>query len=314
MPFAAADKIRLTVKMVQEQICVPTKSGKVCSWKDALKFTMLCQSQRLNPWSGDAYLVGYDSQDGPSFSLITSHAAFLKRAEACADYEGMDSGIILLVDEETGEVKEREGDFHLAAEKVVGGWARVFRKGRRPTYRRLRMDRFNKGFAEWRKDPAGMIVKCSEADALRSTFPSLLGGLYTDNESVIVDIQSTRVAATPAAQSGLVEVVKATTIDDPVQQREPEQTKPEPDKDPTTPLPPTPPNGKDSPSTELGRVVVEAGYNFDVFAKWGAESGNVPKVDSMADFSEVPEKVAERLLVGKRAMLKALGIMKETLI
>lgn len=44
------------------------------------------------------------------------------------------------------------------------------------------MERFNKGFAQWAVDPAGMICKCAEADALRSSFPTLLGGLYMRDE------------------------------------------------------------------------------------------------------------------------------------
>jgi phage recombination protein Bet len=182
IPYGAADKIRLSVKIIQNMVAVPTKSGKTCSERDALRFLMLCQAQRLNPFAGDAFLVGYDSQDGPSFSLITAHQAFLKRAETCADFEGMESGIILLGDDENPTISEREGDFHLENEIVVGGWARVHRKGRRDTYRRIRMGRFNKGFAQWKADAAGMIVKCAEADALRSTFPTLLGGLYMQGE------------------------------------------------------------------------------------------------------------------------------------
>ena len=180
IPYGAADKIKLSVRIIQNMVAVPTRTGKTCNERDALRFLMLCQAQRLNPFAGDAYLVGYDGKDGPSFSLITAHQSFLKRAETCADYEGMESGIILLGDD--GTITEREGDFHLEDEKVVGGWARVHRKGRKPTYRRIRMARFNKGFAQWQVDAAGMIVKCAEADALRSTFPTLLGGLYMQGE------------------------------------------------------------------------------------------------------------------------------------
>jgi phage recombination protein Bet len=180
IPYGAADKIKLSVKIIQNVVAVPTRSGATCSERDALKFLMLCQAQRLNPFAGDAFLVGYDGQNGPSFSLITAHQAFLKRAETCAEFEGMESGIILLA--EDGTVTEREGDFYLEGENVAGGWARVHRKGRRDTYRRIRMARFNKGFAQWKEDAAGMIVKCAEADALRSTFPTLLGGLYIQGE------------------------------------------------------------------------------------------------------------------------------------
>lgn len=181
VPFGAQDKIKLTVKIVQDLIAVKTKSGKTCSDNDALKFMMMCQAQRLNPFQGDAYLIGYDSQDGPKFSLITAHQSFLKRAEVHNDYDGMESGVILQDDE--GSIIEREGDFHLPDEKIVGGWAKVYCKGRgRPTYRRLRRSRFDKGMSVWKDDPAGMIVKCAEADALRSTFPTMVGGLYLREE------------------------------------------------------------------------------------------------------------------------------------
>jgi phage recombination protein Bet len=183
IPFGAADKIRLTVKIIQNIVAVPTKSGKTCSERDAMKFMMLCQAQRLNPFAGDAFLIGYDGQSGATFSLITAHQAMLKRAEANKDFDGMISGILLV--NENREVIEREGDFHLSEESelVVGGWAKVYHKQRQhPTYRRVRMARFNKGFAQWKEDAAGMIVKCAEADALRSTFPTLLGGLYISEE------------------------------------------------------------------------------------------------------------------------------------
>ncbi|HEU4344071.1 MAG TPA: phage recombination protein Bet [Candidatus Binatia bacterium] len=187
VPFGSQDKIKLNVKIVQDLIAVPTKSGKTCSQRDALKFMAMCQAKRLNPFEGDSYLIGYDTQNGPEFSLITAHQAFLKRAEIHPEYDGMRSGIILLTQE--GVLVDREGDFHLQNENVVGGWATVFFKNRKyPTTRRIRLERFNKGFAQWKVDPAGMIVKCAESDALRSSFPTMLGGLYLREEvSAFID-------------------------------------------------------------------------------------------------------------------------------
>ena len=184
IPFGSQDKIKLTIAIVQNLICVKTKSGKVCSANDAIKFMMLCQARKLNPFEGDAYLIGYDNRDKPdqpTFSLITAHQAFLKRAEVNPEYDGMKSGIII---EDDDGLKDQEGDFYSEGQKVVGGWATVYFKNRKqPMHKRIRLSRFQKSFGIWQDDSAGMICKCAEADALRSSFPTMLGGLYIREET-----------------------------------------------------------------------------------------------------------------------------------
>jgi phage recombination protein Bet len=204
VPFGSQDKIKLSVAIVQNLICVKTRSGKVCSPADAMKFMMLCQARKLNPFEGDAFLIGYDGKDGPTFSLITAHQAFLKRAEVNPEYDGMKSGIIV---EEDDGLKDLEGDFYMGHQKVVGGWATVFFKNRKqPMHKRIRLERFQKSFGIWQDDAAGMICKCAEADALRSSFPTMLGGLYIKEEqpvSTTVEISAPlfTTPATPSAPS-----------------------------------------------------------------------------------------------------------------
>ena len=99
VPLGASDEIKLTVAMVRQFVAVPTKSKKEASDIDCIKFIALCKARRLNPFEGDAYLIGYDSQDGPKFNLITAHQAFLKRAEQSPDYDGMTSGLIVKRDD-----------------------------------------------------------------------------------------------------------------------------------------------------------------------------------------------------------------------
>ena len=180
-PFGGKDEIKLSVQMVIDLICEPTKQGNKCSQRDAVKFIAMCLAKRLNPFEGDAFLVGYDSaQDGPKFSLITAHQAFLKRAELNKEYNGMKSGVIVVRDQ---VLIELEGDFHLDADTLVGGWACVYFKNREhPMFKRVKLSRFNTGRSIWAKDPAGMICKVAEADALRSSFPTMLGGLYMREE------------------------------------------------------------------------------------------------------------------------------------
>jgi phage recombination protein Bet len=188
VPFGTKDKIQLTIELVKRLIAVKTKSGKSCSDEDAFKFMLLCQARKLNPFEGDAYLIGYDSQSGPTFSLITSHQAFLKRAELNPEYDGMESGTIVL---RNGEQIDLIGDWHMPNDNILGGWAKVFFKSRsHPMHKRVRLARFNKNYGIWRDDPAGMITKCAEADALRSSFPTMLGGLYTHEEMAPTKVEA----------------------------------------------------------------------------------------------------------------------------
>jgi phage recombination protein Bet len=202
VPFGAEDKIKLSLSIVKNLVAVKTKTGKTCTDNEAIKFMMMCQARRLNPFEGDAFLIGYDNKDGgANFSLITAHQAFLKRAEVNDEYDGMKSGIIV---ERSGEMMDLEGDFYLPGDKVMGGWATVFFKNRKQAmHKRIRMERFKKPFGIWQEDSAGMICKCAEADALRSSFPTMLGGLYLKEE---VERTETKLAAPIFGHTKTVEV------------------------------------------------------------------------------------------------------------
>lgn len=197
-PFGGGDKIKLSAAIVRKFVASKTRSGQEASDVDCMKFIMLCKARGLNPFEGDAFLQGYDSKDGPKFTLITAHQALLKRAEANPNFDGMESGVV--VNTEDG-VKEYEGDMVFDGHILIGGWSRVYRRDRsKPSYRRLALKAFNTNQSRWEKDPAGMIVKCAEADALRSSFPLSVGGLYTQEEQAVVDV--TPPAEKPQAKRG----------------------------------------------------------------------------------------------------------------
>jgi phage recombination protein Bet len=180
VPFGAQDKLKLSIEMVKNLIAVKTKIGKTCSDQDAIKFIAKCQAMRLNPFEEDCFLIGYDTKEGPQFSFVTAHKAFLKRAELNPEYDGMKSGVIVKRD---GQVLDLEGDFFMDGDEVIGGWAVVHFKNRKePMRKRIRLQRFKKSYGIWLEDSAGMICKCAEADALRSSFPTMLGGLYLREE------------------------------------------------------------------------------------------------------------------------------------
>lgn len=179
-PLGSNEEIELTVKMVKTFLVVPTKSKQYPTDEDIVKFIMLNKARGLNPWEGDSYLTGYDSNDGPQFSLITAIQALLKRAEVCPEFDGVESGICVLKD---GQVIERNGSLILAGEQLIGGWAKVYRKDRKiPSYAVVTFSVYNTDRSRWKKDPAGMIQKVAKAHALREAFPNHLAGLRTDDE------------------------------------------------------------------------------------------------------------------------------------
>lgn len=293
VPWGATDKIKLSLEIVKNFVAVPTKSGAVPNPRDCMKFIMLCQAQRLNPFAGDAYLVGYDAKDGPQFSLLTAHQALLKRAETSPDFEGMESGVILLVD---GKTEDREGDFHLPEEKVVGGWAKVYRKGRRPTVQRLALNQRKPSYPTRFWDAAHeaeQITKCAEAAALRATFPTLIGGLHIGQE--VTSGSSTEMPLPSAAVSN-AEVVTdaprgaATAVDTEVA---PPDTAPQ-----------------NSPQAELEKLVSESGHTFDDFRRWLAETGNHDDPSSLSGFADVPSALAKRLVRASTGLLRGLAAAK----
>ncbi len=287
IPFGAKDEIKLSIEIIKRFVAIKTKSGATCDDAQATKFMMLCLAQRLNPFAGDAFLAGYDGKNGPTFSLITAHVAFLKRAEVSPDYEGMESGIILQA--EDGAITERQGDFFTPPEKVVGGWARVFRKGRKDTYRRLSIASMRPPYETsfWNEQKApGQIVKCAEADALRSTFPTLLGGLYNEGEAErmpTIDISSSPASLVAVKQVG-------------------DQNEGKSEMETETPRPANGGQPANPDQKELEALVLANGFTLTHLQTWGEESGNIPQAGSLPSFDALPSDVCKRLLKAKTGL------------
>lgn len=181
VPFGANKPIKLSAAIIREFIAVPTRSGAMPNQRDCMKFLMLCRGKRANPFEGDCYLIGYDSQNGPIFSLVTGIELFLKRAEQSPDYDGSEYGVVVTTSE--GETIERQGALVYDNEKLQGGWAKVYRKNHsRPIYKSVKLSTYNTGRSRWEKDPGGMISKVALSQALRETYTTALGGLYTQEE------------------------------------------------------------------------------------------------------------------------------------
>jgi phage recombination protein Bet len=181
VPFGATDKIRLSMAMIRDFVAVRAKNGVPPSPRDCLKFLMLCKGKRANPFEGDCFMLGYnDGETAATYSIVCGIELFLKRAEDDENYKGNQAGVIV----KTAEgISEREGAIVYDDEKLVGGWARVFRKNKdMPVYKTVKLSTYDTGMSRWKKDPGGMIAKVALSQALREAYPSALGGLYTQEE------------------------------------------------------------------------------------------------------------------------------------
>lgn len=175
-------EIKLTPKIVQDYLVGTTAQITMPEFK---LFTELCKVRKLNPFLREAYLIKY-SNNQPA-SIVVGKDAILKRAVLNQKYNGMKSGIIVV--NENGEVSERKGTFKLTTEKLVGGWAEVFRKDwENSIYCSVSLEEAiqKKGNGEpnsnWTKQPATMIEKVAKVRALREAFVEDLGGMYEAEE------------------------------------------------------------------------------------------------------------------------------------
>lgn len=175
------EKITLTPSIVQNYI---VGSDSPITLPEFKFFTELCKARKLNPFLKEAYCIKFGSQPA---QIVVGKDAVLKRAILNKDYDGIESGIIVL--SESGEVIERKGTFKLSTETLVGGWAKVYRKNwGHPTYCSVSFDEVAQKTkngelnSNWKSKGATMVEKVAKVRALRETFVEDLGGMYEAEE------------------------------------------------------------------------------------------------------------------------------------
>lgn len=152
--------------------------------QEIIMFLSLCKYQKLNPFLREAYLIKYGSEPA---TMIVGKDVFTKRASANPSCTGWEAGIAV---ERNGQLEYRAGSLYIAsAEKLVGGWAKVYRKDWKNPFEvtvslQEYMQRKKDGtpFPTWAKMPATMIRKVALVQALREAFPEDFQGMYAPEE------------------------------------------------------------------------------------------------------------------------------------
>jgi phage recombination protein Bet len=185
-PFGSETTIRLSPGIVRKYL---VSGGAQVTDQEVMMFLMLCRNAGLDPFRREAYLIKYSDRE--SATIVTGKDAFTKRAEAHPDHEGMQAGVIV---ERDGEVIERMGSLVLSGDKLVGGWAKVYKRGRQvPYYTTVAYDEYEgrkhdgTPNRQWKEKPATMIRKVALVQALREAYPDALGGMYDSAEMSHID-------------------------------------------------------------------------------------------------------------------------------
>jgi len=176
------EPIAITFQDVKSLIC------PLAADQEIVVFLKTCQSLQLNPFANECFLIKYDARDKAAFVIAID--SYLKAAEMNNEYDGCEAGIILK--DSGGKLELREGAFLLEEDKsrLVGGWAKVYRKDRgRPTYVAVNKNECIKLTREGRptlfwsepKQP-WMLRKSALKRALVEAFPSLFAGTLATAE------------------------------------------------------------------------------------------------------------------------------------
>lgn len=181
--------ITLTLELAQK-LCV---GGGSLTPDEFLLYAARCQTRKLNPFTKECYPIKYAGAN-TDVAIIENWNNFLRVADESPEFDGMEDGIV--VENEKGLLSDIAGTIVPKGSKLVGGWAKVYRKDRKvPFFARLDLDEFakkhkyDKGDVKkgdlqgtWATMPNYMINKCSKSIALRLAFPAQLAGAYIAEE------------------------------------------------------------------------------------------------------------------------------------
>ena len=179
----SGSKVKLSPAIIRRYLV--DGGGKVTD-QEVMMFLMLCKQQRLDPFLREAYLIKYGSGDNAA-TLVTGKEVFTKRAERHEAFRGMHAGVVVQTPD--GKLEQRAGSLVLDAEKIVGGWAKVWKTNREVPYENtvsfgeyVGLKKDGTVNRQWASKPATMIRKVALVQTLREAFPETFSGMYDADE------------------------------------------------------------------------------------------------------------------------------------
>lgn len=185
---ANGEQVKLSPSMIKKYLV--SGNGKITD-QEAVMYLTLCMRKHLDPFAGDSYCIKYSDREPAT--MVIGKDVYTKRAERNPNYAGMENGIIVI--NQQGQMEERKGSFWVKGEQIVGGWAKIYIKGRAvPQYDSVAFDEYagrrkdGSLNTNWKNRPGTMIEKVAIMHALRNAFPNDFQGLYVAEEMGIDNI------------------------------------------------------------------------------------------------------------------------------
>lgn len=193
-------EIKLTLELAQKLVV----GGGSLTSDEFMLFAARCKTRSLNPFTKECYPIKYSGATA-DVAIIENWNNFLRVADESPMFDGIEDGII--IETAKGELLDIVGQMLPRGAKLVGGWAKVYRKDRQiPFVARLdlvefaKTHKYDKGDVKkgdlqgtWATMPSYMINKCAKSVALRLAFPAQLAGAYIAEEfgeRVIEDVEA----------------------------------------------------------------------------------------------------------------------------
>lgn len=174
------------------------------------------RASNINPLMKTVYFV----KVGGKADYWLDYSFGIERAQNSNNFDGDENGIIIETKE--GEILHRTGSWTTSNDKLIGGWAKVWRKDRKyPVIVEVGLSEFwNDNNPMWNKKAAYLINKCAINNAYKRAFPKECRNIGDKEiEPEIIDTTYTEVTT-----SNILQPVKPETKPEPA--AEPEQ-KPE---------------------------------------------------------------------------------------
>lgn len=154
--------------------------AKDCTDVEFVMFLELASRYNLDPFAKQIWAAKMGG-DGKPVSIIVGRDGYLAIAERHPAYQGMDGDVIregdhfdVLRGADGPQVVHDYGEHHATA-KIVGAWAVVYRRDRRPTYFYAPLGDYKPTgaklqYSPWGKQESVMMLKCAQSTALRLAF------------------------------------------------------------------------------------------------------------------------------------------------